>query len=86
MKLTKFLSTKNGIIEPNLEQIEKWKHNGLVVKHIWLDNAIENRKLQEQIEIKDWKMNIDFEYIAWYTPHQNYLAELGFLLLANKKR
>ena len=35
LKFAKLFSTKNGMIEPNLEQIEKCKNNGLVVKHIW---------------------------------------------------
>ena len=35
LKFAKLFSTKNGMIEPNLEQIEKCKNNGLVIKHIW---------------------------------------------------
>ena len=60
LNFTKFFSINNGMIEPTLEQIDKWKNNGLVVKHIRLYNADENNNLQERSEIKDLKMNIDF--------------------------
>ena len=42
------------------------------------------KNLQEQEEIKDLKTNIDFEYTTRETPQNNYLAELRFLVLANK--
>ena len=35
LKFTRLLSRKNRMIDPTLEQIEKCKNNGLVVKHIW---------------------------------------------------
>ena len=53
LKFTKFFSTKNKMIDPTLEKIEKWRNDGLVVKHIWLDNAGENRKTKERVESKD---------------------------------
>ena len=74
------------MIDPTSEQIEKWENNGLVVKHIRLESSGENKNLQEQAERKDWKMNIDFDYTARDKPQQNYLAELGLLVLANKWR
>ena len=39
LKFIEFFTTHNGMVEPTLEKIEKWKNNGLVVKHIRLDNA-----------------------------------------------
>ena len=84
LKFTKLFSTNNGMIDPTLEQIEKWKNNGLVVKHIRLESSVENKKLQEQAERKDWKMNIDFDYTARDKPQHNYLAELGYLVLTKK--
>ena len=53
LKFTKFFSAKNKIIDPTLKKIEKWRNIGLVVKHIWLDNAGENRKMKERVESKD---------------------------------
>ena len=41
------------MIDTTLGQIDKWNNNGLVLKHIWLDNASENRKMKEQVESKD---------------------------------
>ena len=46
LNFTKLFSTKNGMIDPTLEQIEKWSNNRLVVKHIRLDNSCENKNLQ----------------------------------------
>ena len=72
------------MIDTTLGQIDKWNNNGLVLKHIRLDNASEKKKLQERAKSKDWKMNIDFEYTERYTPHHIYPEELVFLVLANK--
>ena len=58
----------------------------MVVKHIWLYNAGENKKLQERAEIKDWEINIDFKYTEQYTPHKNYPEGMGFFVLAKKGR
>ena len=85
LKFTKFFTTKNGIIEPTLEKIQKQKNNGLVVKNIQLDNSGENKKLQEQAGSKDWKMNIYFEYTTRGIPWHNYLEDLKFSVLANKE-
>ena len=85
LKFTKFFTTKNGIIEPTLEKIQKQKNNGLVVKNIQLDNSGENKKLQEQAGIKDWKMNIDFDYTTQGIPWHNYLEDLKISVLANKE-
>ena len=74
LKFTKLFSTRSVIIDTTLEQLEKWKKNGLVVKNIWLYNAAENKKPQEPAETKDWKMSIFFKYTAQNTPQQNYLA------------
>ena len=84
LKFTKFFSTSNGIIEPNFEQIEKWENNGLVVKHIHLEISGEKKKLKEQAEIKDCKINIDFEYTARYTLQKSHLEDMGFSVLTNK--
>ena len=49
-----------------------------------MDNAGENKKSQQRAESDAWKFDITFEYIARNTLQQNYLAELGFVVLANK--
>lgn len=74
------------MVEPTLEQIQKWKNNKLIVKHMRMDNACENKKLQQRAESNNWKFDISFKYTARNTPQQNYLAELGFAVLANKGR
>ena len=48
-----------------------------------MDNAGENKKLQQTAEGKDFKMTMPFTYTARDTPHQNHLVELGFATCAN---
>jgi hypothetical protein len=48
-----------------------------------MDNAGENKLLQQICESADLKFNIQCKYTAAMTPHQNHLAELGFAVLAN---
>jgi len=86
MKFTKFFTTKNGMIEPTLAQLERWRQAGIKVKYIRCDNAGENKKLEERSDSADWKMGLRFEYTARDTPQQNHLAELGFAVLANRGR
>ena len=46
LKFSDFFETKDGMVEPTLEQINKWDAAGLKVKYIRLDNAGENKKLK----------------------------------------
>jgi hypothetical protein len=86
LKFSKFYPQKNDMIEPACSQLQKWKHAGLGVTHIQLDNAGENTKLQKRTESAAWKLGVQFEYTATDTPQQNHLAELGFTILGNKGR
>jgi hypothetical protein len=87
LKFSEFFQTKSGMIEPTCQQLFKWQQAGLPVKYVRLDNAGENKALQNRTESSDWKMSIEYEYTAWNTPQQqNHLAELGFASLANKGR
>jgi hypothetical protein len=51
-----------------------------------LDNAGENKLLQQRSQSADWKLNIKFEFTARDFPQQNHLAELGFTHLVNYGR
>jgi hypothetical protein len=51
-----------------------------------MDNAGENKLLQQRAESKDWKLNIQYEYTACDMPQQNHLAELTLAMMANKGR
>jgi hypothetical protein len=86
LKFSNFFETKNGMAEPTCEQLHRWKQNALGVKNIRLDNAGENKLLQQRAESKDWKLNIQFEYTARDTPQQNHLAELALATMSNKDR
>ena len=87
LKFSDFHQTKNGMVEPTCEQLNKWKQAGRPVKFIWLDNAGENKLLLETYaESMAWKFDIQFEFTARDTPQQNHYAEFGFTVLANKGR
>jgi hypothetical protein len=51
-----------------------------------MDNAGENKLLQQRCQSKDWQFDIVVEYTARDTPQQNSLAEVAFATLANRGR
>mmetsp|Transcript_18815 Transcript_18815/g.23344 ORF Transcript_18815/g.23344 Transcript_18815/m.23344 type:complete len:1201 (+) Transcript_18815:436-4038(+) len=86
LKFSKFYQKKNDMVEPVCQLVNKWKGQGINVKFIRLDNAGENKLLQQRSESTDWKLDVKFEYTARNTPQQNHYAELGFAVLANRGR
>jgi hypothetical protein len=86
LKFSDFFDTKNGMVEDTCEQLHRWKESGQGAKIIRLDNAGENKLLQQRSQSADWKLNINFEFTARDTPQQNHLPELGFAHLANYGR
>ena len=78
--------TKNEMVEPTCEELQKWKDNGRTVKYIRLDNAGENKLLKQRTQHKDWKLNITYEFTAAQTPQQNSVVEVGFATLTKKVR
>jgi hypothetical protein len=82
-----FFDTKNGMVEETCEQLHRrLKQSGRGAKIIRLDNAGENKLLQQRSQSADWKLNITYEFTARDTPQQNHLAELGFTHRANYGR
>jgi hypothetical protein len=67
MKFSDFYETKDGMIEPTCVQWNHWKDAGLAVKFVHLDNAGENNKLKECSKSADWKLDIEYEFMAWDT-------------------
>ena len=86
LKLSDFFETKDGMVEPTLEQINKWDAAGLKVKYIRFDNGGENKKLKARSESSDWKMNITCEFTAQDTPQQHILVEIVFAVVTNCSR
>ena len=74
------------MIEATCAKFQRWKQNAKVVKHLRMDNAGENKKLEARMNGAEWKLNIEPEYTAVNTPQQNHLAELSFHILANRGR
>lgn len=86
LKFSDFFKTKDGMVEPTCVQLNLWKQAGKGVSHMRLDNAGENKKLQNRSNSKDWKLGISFEETARDTPQQNSLAEKGFSTIACRGR
>jgi hypothetical protein len=86
LNFSDFFDTKNGMVEETCEQLHRWKESGRGAKIIRLDNAGENKLLQQRSQSADWKLNITYEFTVRDTPQQNHLAELGFAHLANYGR
>ena len=86
IKISKFFRHNNDMVQPTCEQLNKWHQAKLGVTHLRMDNAGENKLLQQNIEGKDWKLPITTEYTARDTPQQNSIAEVGFATIANRGR
>jgi hypothetical protein len=84
LKISDFFDTKNSMVEPTCAKLYKWIQNGIKVKKIRLDNAGENKLLQQRADSKDWKLAIDFEFTSAMMPQQNHLAEIAFATLSNR--
>jgi hypothetical protein len=86
MKVSYFYPMKNSMVEPTCELYHHWNQMGCPVKILRMDNAGENKLLDKQIHSKDWKLDIQVEYIARATLQQNSLAEVGFATVVNHGR
>ena len=64
LKFSDFHATKNAMVEPTCEHLHQWKQAGRGIEIIRCDNAGENEKLQERVGSADWKLDIEFEYMA----------------------
>src|SRR5687767_10992465 len=84
LKSTKFVPTKDAMVEPTLKELQRLKHDNKNIKFIRCDNGGENEKLEKMMESAEWKLGAKFEYTARDTPQQNYLAEIGFTNVFNR--
>jgi hypothetical protein len=73
-------------VNQTCELVKKLKDMEIEVKILRMDNAGENRLLQQRCESKDWQCAIKYEYTSRDTPQYNHMDELGFATLANKGR
>ena len=55
------------------------------MKFIRCDNGGENVKLDSIAKIKDWKLNLEFEYTGRDTPQHNHMAEVGFATIGGRR-
>ena len=86
MKFSHFFNSKNGMVEPTCELFHQWKIRDKPVKQLRMDNAGENRILEQRAQSSDWKLGITVEYTGRDTPQHNHRAEVGLATIANKGR
>ena len=84
LKFTKFFNTKDGMVNSTCVQLSHWKAQGFPVKYIRMENADENRLLEQTINSAEWKLDIHPEYTAHNSPQQNHLAEIAIATLMNR--
>ena len=85
-KTTIFTQTKNGMIKPACDQINRWKQQGKAVKILRCDNGGENIALEKQCNGNDYNLNVKFEFTAQNIPQQNAPVEKGFDTLYGRGR
>jgi hypothetical protein len=78
--------TKNAMIEPMCERLNRMKANNMMPKYLRMDNAGENVKLQKRAEGKDWKLGLEYEFTAEGTPQQNAMAEVAITTILNRAK
>jgi hypothetical protein len=61
VKISHFNAKKYGMVEPTCELIKKLKNMKIKIKILRMDNAGENKLLQQRCESKDWQFAIDYE-------------------------
>jgi hypothetical protein len=78
LKISHFYPKKEGMCETNCEMIKKFKDMEVEIKILRMDNAGENKLLQQKCESKDWQFAMKYEYTGRDTLQHNHMAELGF--------
>ena len=56
LKSTKFVKTKDGMVEPTLKELQRLKHQNKGVKYVRCDNGGENESLQKKIDSTEWNL------------------------------
>ena len=64
LKFTAFFNTKDGMINATCVQLSQWKALGFPVQYMRMDNAGENKLLEQTMNGEDWQLNITPEYTA----------------------
>ena len=86
VQISEMYGTKDGMVEPTCEKLQQLTNKGLCPTYIRLDNAGENKLLEQRCKSKDWKHNITFEFTARNTPQQNALVEVSFATTGARAR
>jgi hypothetical protein len=77
LKIYHFHAKKDGMVEPTCELIKKLKNMEIEIKILRMDNAGENKLLQQRCESKYWQFEINYEYTGGDTPQHNGICNIG---------
>jgi hypothetical protein len=86
LKISQFYAKKDGICEPTCELIKNLKDMEIEIKILRMDNAGENKLLQQICESKDWQFAMKYEYTGRDTPQHNHMAESGSATLEKQRK
>ena len=87
-KWSEFTESKNGMVEPTCEFLNKMKARGIPITKIRMDPGGENLALEKRCQSQEWQalQPIDFEVTSRSTPQHNSRAEVGFPYLVGKAK
>ena len=85
-KFSRFLRRKKELSDTMCSLVNKWRKGRMNIKFIRLDNAGKNKAFEEQLNGKEWHLNLTFEFTGPDTPQQNHLAEVAFSTLWGQVR
>ena len=85
IKWYNFSKTKNGMVDNVYCQLQKWKDSDMPVKN-W-DVTIQGWKTSWKSSNRaEWRLSLEFEYMARDTPQKNILSEVIFVIIGNRGR
>ena len=73
-KCSDFYEIKNRMVDPTCEYLHRWKLGSNEVSKFRCNDAEENKKIDEMLNLKDLIMNVEFECTTRDAPQNNYLA------------
>ena len=84
-KYSQFFKKKSEMVEPTCVMLKALADSGKAMTHLRMDNAGENKSLQERCTSADWQLSIaKHEYTARDTPQQNSPVEVGFTTILKR--
>ncbi len=74
IKISGFYKAKHAMVElmSMCERFYNMKEKGQPVLKLWQDNASKQKELVKRLKRKDWKLDVEGDFMARDTPQQNH--------------